>query len=224
MTETESKYIHGRLTEALVAAQAEFGVVAKDTANPFFKSTYADLPAVMKEAQPVLAKHGLAVTQLPSYTVIEGKPYDTLRTVVVWEGGASGWDSITSEMILRPVKNDPQAQGSAITYARRYAYMAVLGLVADNDDDGNAASGRAKSRPKPAPNADDAQTAAVRKALAVVKDAVKEAGQTSKEATAYFKEKYGENLLTSTNVEALSATADHYRELVAKNVLGAEEK
>jgi hypothetical protein len=215
------------LFSALVAFQAEVGTVAKDANNPFFKSTYADLPAVKAAAQPVLAKHSLGVIQEPSYRVLsEGKVVDTLITTVIHTSGQSR----TSTMILRPVKTDPQAQGSAITYAKRYAFMAVLGLVADADDDGNAASGAAKpkaARAKAAakPTAEEDATAAIRKAVEAVKGAVKAAGATPTEASAFYAENNdGASLISSTDLVALKATYDHYTGIAnAKAGLGATE-
>ncbi|WP_164911590.1 ERF family protein [Mycobacteroides franklinii] len=204
---------HSTLAEALVAAQSEFGVIAKDTANPFFKSKYADLPAVMREAQPVLAKHGLAVSQLPSYLNADSKIYDTLKTVVIHESG----QEVASTMVLHPVKNDPQAHGSAITYARRYAYMAALGLVADVDDDGNAASSPAKVAPrKAAPKKAAPANSEAAEALNRVKAAAKAAGVASKDVQVWFAEQYpdGGAVTGSTDVDALTATAAHF-ELLA---------
>lgn len=202
---------HTTLAEALVAFQAEVGFVAKDTQNPFFKSKYADLPAVMREAQPVLAKHGLAVSQLPSFFNADGKIYDTLRTVVIHESG----QEVESTMVLHPVKNDPQAHGSAITYARRYAYMAALGLVADVDDDGNAASAKAAPR-KAAPKKAAPTNSEAAEALDRVKAAAKAAGVVSKDVQAWFAEQYpdGGAVVSSTDVDALTATAAHF-ELLA---------
>jgi len=126
------------LASALVAAQAEFSAVPKGSNNPFFKSKYAALPDVVASASPVLAKHGLAVTQSITFEVAYGtdKPLDTLTTTLLHKSG----QFIEGAMVLHLPKQDPQGQGSAVTYARRYAYMAILGLVADDDDDGNAAS------------------------------------------------------------------------------------
>jgi hypothetical protein len=127
------------LASALAAAQAEFSAVPKGSANPFFKSKYAALPDVVAHAAPVLAKHGLAVTQSISFVVgmAQGQnPIDTLTTTLLHKSG----QYIENEMLLHLPKQDPQGQGSAVTYARRYSYMAILGLVADDDDDGNAAS------------------------------------------------------------------------------------
>ncbi len=117
------------LAVTLVAAQAEFSAVPKGSTNPFFKSKYAALPDVVATAGPVLAKHGLAVSQFISED-------DSLTTYLLHVSG----QFISHTMTLHLVKNDPQAQGSAVTYARRYSYMSCLGLVADEDDDGNKAS------------------------------------------------------------------------------------
>lgn len=116
------------LAAALVAAQGEFEAVSKTSDNPFFKSKYADLPSVVKAASPILKEHGLAVTQMLGA--------DCLTTLLVHESG----QFIGDEAIMHLPKTDPQGVGSATTYYRRYGYMAILGLVADVDDDGNAAS------------------------------------------------------------------------------------
>jgi len=129
------------LAMALVSAQAEFSAVPKGSTNPFFKSKYAALPDVVASASPVLAKHGLAVSQHIA-TGMNGS--DILVTYLIHTSG----QYIAHDMTLHMVKDDPQAQGSAVTYARRYAYMSVLGLVADDDDDGNSAS-KAKATAKP---------------------------------------------------------------------------
>lgn len=121
-----------QLAAALSAAQGEFEAVAKTETNPFFKSKYAGLPDVIKTASPILAKHGLAVSQLITWN----GEYDCLTTILMHKSG----QCLRETMRLHLTKDDPQGQGSAVTYARRYAYMAALGLVADEDDDGNAAS------------------------------------------------------------------------------------
>jgi len=136
------------LAAALVAAQGEFESVAKSSTNPFFKSKYAGLPEVVKAASPILVKHGLAVSQFISsgYPTDGNVPLDTLVTYLVHKSG----QFMSDTMLLKLTKDDAQGQGSAITYARRYAYMAVLGLVADVDDDGESAvRGTPKYVPKP---------------------------------------------------------------------------
>lgn len=122
------------LAAALSAAQGKFEAVSKNANNPFFKSKYADLPAVVAAATPILAEFGLSVWQGIGYD----DQGDTLSTVVLHSSG----QYLGSTMRLRPVKNDPQAQGSAVTYGKRYAYMAALGLVADVDDDAEGAMSR----------------------------------------------------------------------------------
>lgn len=134
-----------QLAAALAAAQAEFSAIPKTATNPFFKSKYADLATVKATAGPVIAKHGLSVAQLIGF---DGE-HDTLTTWLLHSSG----QFIAETMRLHLSKQDAQGQGSATTYARRYGYMAVLGLVADEDDDGNRAS-RPPARtqaPQPAP-------------------------------------------------------------------------
>ena len=128
------------LAAALSAAQGEFEAVPKSAENPFFKSHYADLPSVVQAASPVLAKHGLSVSQLPDF---DGE-HDMLTTTIMHSSGE--WIEASARLHL--VKDDPQAQGSATTYMRRYAYSGGLGVVTEEDDDGNAAS-----RPRTAPAA-----------------------------------------------------------------------
>jgi ERF superfamily protein len=130
------------LAQALVAFQADLKPVDKSSSNPFFRSKYADLTEVKTSVQPLLTAHKLAVTQWP--TTLDGKP--ALRTRVMHESGESDEDV----MLLMLDKENPQGQGSAITYARRYAFMAALGIVADEDDDANKAS-HAKEAVKYAP-------------------------------------------------------------------------
>jgi hypothetical protein len=129
-----------KLAPALVALQADLKPIAKTATNPFFKSKYAPLSEVMESIQPLLAKHKLAVSQFVTH--LNGA--SALRTILIHESGQLLQD--IQPLLL--VKQDPQGQGSAITYARRYGLMAVLGAVADEDDDGNAAS-----RPAPAKEA-----------------------------------------------------------------------
>lgn len=127
-----------KLATALVKAQAEIKFAAKDSNNPFFKSKYADLPAVIDAVKPALNKHGLSFLQIVVETGVE--------TMILHESGEyiSG---ITPVIVAK--QNDPQALGSAITYAKRYGLQAIVGVPADVDDDGEAAMGRSnKAAPK----------------------------------------------------------------------------
>jgi ERF superfamily len=135
----------GELASALIEVQKEVPKIPKTSDNPFFRNKYADLADVKTLADPVITKHGLAVTQWPS----NNDKGDTLVTMLLHSSG----QFIKSEMLLHLMKDDAQGQGSALTYARRYSYMASLGLVADADDDGNAASKplsttRSEAKPK----------------------------------------------------------------------------
>lgn len=120
------------LAKSLADAQGELKMVEKDNVNPHFGKKYATLGAVIETFAPVISKHGLSVTQFIGHD-------DGADILTTWLLHTSG-QYMAESMRLRPVKNDPQAQGSATTYARRYSYMAVLGLAPDEDDDGNAAS------------------------------------------------------------------------------------
>lgn len=121
------------LASAVSKMQGELKPAKKDSKNPFFKSNYADLSSVTDACREALAKHGLAVTQVTSET----EHGLVLHTVLMHSSGQ--W--ISGEMPVRPVKNDPQGMGSALTYARRYALQAIVGVAAE-DDDGEAAMNR----------------------------------------------------------------------------------
>lgn len=122
-----------KLFAALVAAGAELKNPPKDSVNPHFKSKYADLATVLDTVRPVLARHKLAVIQLPT-TLDNGAA--ALATTIAHESGE--WMRGTVQLYAS--KNDPQGIGSALTYARRYGLQAALGIAADDDDDGSAAS------------------------------------------------------------------------------------
>lgn len=118
-----------KLVGAICKAQKELNIVNKDAINLYFKSKYADLPAIFREYQRVFLEHGLVVIQ-----VVEGK---SLRTTIAHESGE--FMSGSAELLL--TKQDPQGMGSAITYMRRYALASICGIVtSDDDDDGNAGS------------------------------------------------------------------------------------
>lgn len=126
-----------KLSEALAAAQAEIENVPFNRINPFFKNPYADLAAVREACRLPLAKHGIAVIQSP--TMQEGRL--NLITRLMHKSGQ--W--IENELALKPDKDNPQSVGSAISYGRRYALLALIGMVGEADDDGNEASGKNES-------------------------------------------------------------------------------
>jgi len=142
------------LAGALIAAQAELPPVPKNKLNPFYKSKYAGLEDVMPVALKVLTKHGLGLVQTVGQ---DGNGGSSLTTMLVHTSGQ--WLSDTQPLLLKTA--DSQGQGSAITYARRYGAMPMLGMVAEEDDDGNAASTTAKPTParKPAAQPSTARAA-----------------------------------------------------------------
>ena len=125
------------LAAALCFAQAEMGGAVKDSNNPFFKSSYADLTSVIKVIKEPFAKHGLSFVQLP--VTSEGGRGVGVATMLMHNSGQ--W--IQSEYLLPLDKVTAQGAGSAITYARRYALQAMAGIPAV-DDDGDAATFRSQ--------------------------------------------------------------------------------
>ena len=126
------------LAKALNKAQSEMSGAKKGSANPFFKSKYADLAEVIHCAKEALATNGLSIAQFP--LTHDGKA--GVRTLLMHSSG----EYIEDVLLLACTKQDPQAMGSAITYARRYAYQSVLGIPSE-DDDGNYASAPAPAKP-----------------------------------------------------------------------------
>ena len=138
------------LAIALAKAQGDIDNVKKTSTNPGFRSKYANLAAVWDTIREELSKNGLSVVQFP-IDAPNGSPEDTvgLKTILLHSSGQ--YLEATFSMPVKDAKN-PQAVGSALTYARRYALMAVVG-IAPEDDDGNAASGT-KPKPGAAPTPD----------------------------------------------------------------------
>ena len=122
------------LAKALSTVQGKLTHAKKDSANPFFKSKYADLESVWDACRDLLAANGLAVAQFPGlYSELDKSM--SLTTILTHNSGE--W--ISQEMSVPVTKPDAQGAGSALTYMRRYAVAAVVGVV-QADDDGNAAS------------------------------------------------------------------------------------
>jgi hypothetical protein len=154
------------LVAALAKAQGEISGAAKGKENPFFKSKYADLACVMDACRVPLAKNGLAIIQ--SAQGSNGEKW--VETVLAHASGQ--W--VSSRYPIKLAKDDSQGMGSAVTYARRYSLMAMVGIVAeDEDDDGEAAVGRAPEKPgiNPAPGRPKGDTDAKTKAIQWAKTA-----------------------------------------------------
>jgi len=128
------------IAKAFIAAQKEMGNAIKDSKNPFFKSAYADLNSVREACIPALNANGIAVLQ--PIVQIDGKNF--VKTLLLHESGES-IEGLTE--ILFAKQNDPQAQGSGITYARRYGLQSLVNIGAE-DDDGNKAAEKPKEAKK----------------------------------------------------------------------------
>ncbi|AEE91175.1 ERF family protein [Tepidanaerobacter acetatoxydans Re1] len=122
------------IAKALAAFQAEVKNPANTEENPFFNSKYAPLNDILNTVRPILSKHGLSVLQSPSG---DGQNV-TVTTLITHESGE--WIE-SDPLTLKADKATAQGAGSAITYARRYALSAMLGISSEDDDDGNFASG-----------------------------------------------------------------------------------
>ena len=129
------------LATALAKAQGEITGALKDSANPFFKSKYADLASCWDACRGPLSRNGLSVLQ-PAESDDGGV---TVTTTLLHSSGQ--W--VRSALRLQPKDWSPQGVGSAISYGRRYGLTAMIG-IAQVDDDGNAASGKVTYGAQPA--------------------------------------------------------------------------
>ena len=118
------------LSQKLYNLQQEIGAISKDASNPFYKSKYFDINSLIKQLQPLLKKNRLLLTQ-----PLLGNTVETKITCIDSE-------QVAVSILELPQISDPQKLGSCITYYRRYTLGSLLGLQAE-DDDGNAASGKA---------------------------------------------------------------------------------
>jgi hypothetical protein len=124
---TMTQTLNNELYKALSQCQAQLEGAKKDSANPFFKSKYADLESVWSVCRKPLSDNGLSIIQLVSS---DSGTY-TLRTILAHSSG----QSIGSDCILPIAKpNDPQALGSSISYMRRYCLAAMVGVYQSDDD------------------------------------------------------------------------------------------
>jgi hypothetical protein len=124
------------ISKAIIAFHSKMPKIKKEATNPFFKNKYASLSNILEVVNPILNECGLAILQLPAGT-------NQLETILLHESG----EFISEVYEMKPAKQDPQGQGSAITYQRRYALGAILSLNIDEDDDGNKASEPAPPKP-----------------------------------------------------------------------------
>jgi ERF superfamily len=130
------------LAAALAMAQGAIGLAAKDAENPFFHSRYMTLGAIRETLRTPLSANGLAYVQAAS---TDGARV-TVETVLLHASG----QFIKAALTLAAKDDGPQAIGSTISYGKRYLLAAMTGVVAEEDDDGEAAMGRpAPKRSRP---------------------------------------------------------------------------
>jgi hypothetical protein len=125
-----------KITKAIFDIQQECGFIGKDAVNPHFKSKYASLEDIWSALKPVFKKYGVMVSQVPGE--IQNGCIELVTTLVHVESG----EAVFTRGWMPMGKEGPQAAGSAITYARRYFLCPMLGIVAGEDDDAEAAEGR----------------------------------------------------------------------------------
>lgn len=146
------------LVKALLNVQRTVQPVTKDAENPFTKSWYASLNSVMDACRNALIENGIWLCQ---YSVPVEQPNSIGLVTKLTHAESGQWQS--SLAVVPLPKADPQGMGSAITYARRYALTAMLGMVAEDDDGERAKIGRkSASRPKLPVNAPETKKASPR--------------------------------------------------------------
>jgi len=120
------------LSTALAQAQSELLPAVKNAKNPMLHNKYADLASCYEATRAVLPKYGLAISQvcMPSE-----HGYITVKTILLHKSGEWLDSDVTLPCTGNKGVNEAQATGSALTYARRYGLSAIVGLVADDDDD-----------------------------------------------------------------------------------------
>jgi hypothetical protein len=130
------------LFAALVKAQSEISAAVKDSKNPHFKSKYADLASVVSAIKPAAAAHGLGFVQV----FRESSGGVTIETIILHE---SGEQFSCGPLFVPAIKNDAQAYGSAITYARRYSLQTAWGVPSEDDDGNDASKDKKDEQPDP---------------------------------------------------------------------------
>lgn len=128
-------------TAGMIAFRKELKQPSKDKQNPFFKSDYVTLEGTMKSADEALEtigdKNGMTFTQ----EVTSDTATNTVSVTTLVSHVSGQWVMFGPLCMPAGKKNDAQSYGSSVTYAKRYALSAALGISSDIDDDGNKASG-----------------------------------------------------------------------------------
>ena len=130
------------LATALAKAQAEMPVAVFDATNPFLKSKYASLGAVIQASRPILAKHKLSLMQFPisggGATGQGAGEHIGVESVLTHESGEFVSERVVIPLTEEKGKTRVQCAGSTLTYLRRYSWAAILGMYSDEDSDGGS--------------------------------------------------------------------------------------
>src|SRR5882724_4242228 len=133
MTAPQTKGLYA----ALLDVQKNAPALVKDAANPHFRNKFVSLDNLLAQVRPLLSEQGIVLTQRPTVISNGDGLVPALKTTLLH--AASG-EELSDTMLLLLAKDDPQGQGSALSYARRYALMSMLALAGEDDDDGQQAS------------------------------------------------------------------------------------
>ena len=205
------------LSKAFAKMQMELEQPLKNANNPFFKSKYVPLENVVDSITKASSKHGLSFTQFPSS---DENGNVTVGTMVMHESGE--WIEY-DPICMKPVKNDPQAVGSAITYAKRYALSAIFGITSDNDDDGNEATQLGRATPKAVPKKQVSTTSnkIPKEVVKAYKDGIQSVidrtGKNDGSITRWFCEKLGVVKIEDITMEQISLADGLLKKLENKN-------
>jgi hypothetical protein len=164
------------LAKALSQAQGEMPVIKFNSINPFLKNNYADLGAIIAGTRPVLAKFGLAVTQL---TFGEDGVVG-VETMLTHSSGEWISDRVSMQVGEERGKSSAQVAGSIVTYLRRYSLASILGVYADEDGDGNKpapAELKAREEKKPVEAASISETMTIEDACKTTTSQNKQYGE-----------------------------------------------
>lgn len=167
------------LAIALNKVQANLKPAKRNATNPFFKASYADLASIWESCRQLLADNGLSVVQTCS---LEGESRILLDTTLLHSSGQ--W--IGGQLLIIPVKSDPQGIGSALTYGRRYGLSAIVG-IATEDDDGEGAMERTTEKAKPKEKPKETKESRLQR----LARSAKKLGYLPEQISAYLPVKYG---------------------------------
>ena len=135
-----------QLFTALAKAQGQFQAVSKNQDNPFFKSRYLTLAGLMEVLRKPFADNGLCLIQSPTTTKEGNSTFVIVKTIIAHTSGETIENELSLPITTGQRISDAQAIGSGITYARRYALQSLVGISADEDDDGNSACGKVEQK------------------------------------------------------------------------------